>query len=459
MRQRAGNQAAGGETPLRRFGRPGCPQTFPQALSPRARLAQDKVMRKSVIAGFAALAMGLGAVTFAGPGNAAPPSSAHIRGQIIVKFYDDGARASVLRSHGLGEGPGIGSTGARLISVPAGRELQLVDALNRNPAVAYAEADHVVTVADHTPNADYFPRQYALQNTGQSFTSTSGGVTVAAGTVDADVDAVEAWDFATGTGIKVAVLDTGVATDNPDIAGKVAKRANFSTAPTGEDNYGHGTHVAGIIAAVKDGSGVSGVCPGCSILDGKVLNDSGSGSTSGIVSGIDWALDNGAHVINMSLGQRVSSRALEAAVKDAWARGAVIVAAAGNGGTQAKIYPGAYPSVIAVAATDNKDAKASFSTYGKWVDVAAPGVSVYSTFPNHDFYLGTQYGRAHGYDIASGTSMASPIVAGVAALVWDKFPAPTNASVRERIEATAERIPGTGVYWAKGRVNAFEAVR
>jgi thermitase len=161
----------------------------------------------------------------------------------------------------------------------------------------------------------------------------------------------------------------------------------------------------------------------------------------------------------MSLGQRVSSRALEAAVKDAWARGAVIVAAAGNGGTQAKFYPGAYPNVIAVAATDNNDAKASFSTYGKWVDVAAPGVSLYSTFPNHDFYLGTQNGRAQGYDIASGTSMASPVVAGVAALAWSKLAAPSNASVREKVEATAEPIPGTGPYWAHGRVNALEAVR
>lgn len=439
------------------IGCPGYPHTFPQALSPRAHVAQDISMRNSVIAGFAALAMGLGPVIFAGPGNAAPQPSSHVRGQIIVKFHDDGDGPSVLRSHGLSEGPGIGSTGARLISVPAGRELQLIGALTRNPAVEYAEPDQVVTVADHTPKLDYFPQQYALQNSGQSFTSTSG-VVVAAGTPDADVDAVEAWNVVTGTGVKVAVLDTGVATDNDDIAGKVVGRANFSTAATSEDNYGHGTHVAGIIAAVKDGLGVSGVCPDCSILDGKVLNDSGSGSTSGIVNGIDWALDNGAQVINMSLGQRVSSRALEAAVKDAWGRGAVIVAAAGNGGTQAKIYPGAYPNVIAVAATDNNDAKASFSTYGKWVDVAAPGVSVYSTFPNHDFYLGSQYGRAHGFDVASGTSMASPVVAGVAALVWDKLAAPSNASVRKKIEATAERIPGTGTYWANGRVNAYGAV-
>jgi lambda repressor-like predicted transcriptional regulator len=171
------------------------------------------------------------------------------------------------------------------------------------------------------------------------------------------VDAVEAWDVTTGDGIKVAVLDTGVATDNEDIAANVVLHANFSTAATGQDNYGHGTHVAGIIAAIKDTEGVSGVCPDCSILDGKVLNDDGSGSTSAIANGINWAVANGAKVINMSLGQRVSSRALEAAVNNAWNKGVVIVAAAGNAGTQAPIYPGAYPNVIAVAATDNNDAK------------------------------------------------------------------------------------------------------
>jgi thermitase len=194
-------------------------------------------------------------------------------------------------------------------------------------------------------------------------------------------------------------------------------------------------------------------------LDAKVLNDKGSGSTSSITKGISWAVANHAKVINMSLGQRVSSRTLEAAVNEAWSKNVVIVAAAGNGGTQSKIYPGAYPNVIAVAATDNNDLKASFSTHGRWVDVAAPGVSVYSTFPNHPFVLGTQNGRSQGYDVASGTSMASPIVAGVAALVWSKPGAGDNVSVRAKVELTADPIQGTGSYWAHGRVNANNALK
>jgi thermitase len=412
-------------------------------------------MKKIIVASFAAVIMGFGGITLAAPSNAATQSSP-ITGQIMVKFRDSRAAAGVLRQHGLSEGPGIGSTGAQLIKVPAGKESQLIEALSRNPAVEYAEPDELVTAAT---DDEYFPRQYALQNNGQSFTNTAGNLSVAGGVADADVDAVEAWNVTTGGGTKVAIIDSGVASDNPDIAPKVVARANFSDAATGEDNYGHGTHIAGIVAATANNTiGVAGVCPNCTILDAKVLNDSGSGSTSRIANGINWAVSNGAKVINMSLGQRVSSRTLETAVNNAWNQGAVIVAAAGNAGTQAKIYPGAYPNVIAVAATDNTDAKASFSTYGaKWVDVAAPGVNVYSTFPNHPFYLGTENGRSQGYDVGSGTSMASPIVAAAAALAWSSHTGSTNTSVRANVESTADKIPGTGTYWAYGRVNACKA--
>ncbi|MGN7253434.1 S8 family serine peptidase [Arthrobacter sp. SAFR-014] len=415
-------------------------------------------MKNVVIASLAAVVVGFGAITVAVPSNAATEPQ-QIPGQIIVKFRDSGAAPGLLRQNGVSDGVGIGSTGAHLVKVPAGKESQLIESLNRNPAVEYAEPDQLVTAAVDEPDPDYFPRQYALHNEGQSFTSTNNTVTVAGGTADADVDAVEAWDVTTGEGIKVAVLDTGVATDNDDIAAKVVLRANFSTAATGEDNYGHGTHVAGIIAATKDAEGVSGVCPDCSILDGKVIDDSGSGSTSSIVNGINWAVENGARVINMSLGQRVPSLALEDAVNNAWNKGVVIVAAAGNAGTQAPMYPAAYPNVIAVAATDNNDAKASFSTYGGWVDVAAPGVDVYSTFPKHPFTIGTQSGREMGYDIASGTSMASPMVAGVAALVWSTPAGTANTSVRATVESTADAaVTGTGTYWTHGRVNACKAV-
>ncbi|CAN7258701.1 S8 family serine peptidase [Arthrobacter sp. LjRoot14] len=413
-------------------------------------------MKRIAIASFAALVMVFGTITLALPSTAAAEPSP-VAGQIMVKFRDPRAAAGALRQHGLSEGPGIGSTGAQLIKVPAGKELQLIDALSRNPAVEYAEPDELVTAAT---SDEYFPRQYALQNNGQSFTNTAGTLSVAGGAADADVDAVEAWAVTTGTGIKVAVLDSGVASDNPDINPKVVARANYSNAATNEDNYGHGTHVAGIVAATANNTmGVAGVCPGCTILAGKVLNDSGVGSSSGLANGINWAVSNGAKVINMSIGVR-ASRTLEAAVNNAWSKGVVLVAAAGNGGNQNKIYPGAYANVIAVAATDNTDAKASFSTYGaSWVDVAAPGVNVYSTFPNHSFVLGTQNNRSFGYDVGNGTSMSSPIVAATAALAWSSHPGATQTSVRANVESTADKISGTGTYWAHGRVNADRAVR
>lgn len=423
-------------------------------------------MKKLIVASFAATMMSLAGITFAAPSSAAAESSPNA-GQIMVKFRDNSAASGVLRQHGLSEGPDIGSTGARTIKVPAGREAQFLDALSRNPAVEYAEPDVLVTA---TSDDEFFPRQYALQNHKQSFTNTLGDMTVLPGDEDADVDAVEAWGVATGatarSRIKVAIIDSGVAIDHDDISPQVVARANFSDKeirpghPEDYDVYGHGTHVAGIVAAIADNSiGVAGVCPDCSIMDVKVLNDAGTGSSSDIAKGIDWAVANGAQVINMSLGQRVSSRTLEAAVNNAWKRGVVIVAAAGNAGTQAKIYPGAYSNVISVAATDNNDAKAPFSTFGRWVDVAAPGVNVYSTFPNHGFVLQNHDPRrSPGYDVASGTSMASPIVAAVAALVWSKDATADNETVRSQVENTADEIHGTGTYWTHGRVNACRAV-
>jgi thermitase len=411
-------------------------------------------MKKVVIASVAAVLLGFGAVTAAGPGNAATePQQA--TSQIIVKFRDSGAAAGVLRQQGLSEGAGIGSTGAHVIKVPVGHESSLIAALSRNPAVEYAEPDEVVTA---TTSDTYFPRQYALQNTGQSFTNTKGDISVTGSKADADVDAVEAWTFASGNGIKVAVLDSGVDLDHPDINPKVVLRANFSGAATNEDKYGHGTHVAGIVAASHNSFGVAGVCPGCTILAGKVLDDRGIGSSSGLANGINWAVSNGAQVINMSIGVR-ASRTLETAINNAWSKGVVLVAAAGNGGNQTKIYPAGYPNVIAVAATDNKDAKASFSTYGaSWVDIAAPGVNVYSTFPNQDFVLREPNNRSLSYDVGNGTSMSSPIVAATVALAWSKNPGATNQTIRDTVEDTADKISGTGTFWDNGRVNACRAV-
>ncbi len=190
-------------------------------------------------------------------------------------------------------------------------------------------------------------------------------------------------------------------------------------------------------------------------MNGKVLNDSGSGAYSWVANGIIWAADNDAKVINMSLGGSRKSRTLENAVNYAWKKEVVVVAAAGNSANPSKTYPAAYTNAIAVAATNNKDQKASFSSYGaKWVDVAAPGENIFSTFPNHPYKIN----KSLGYDFGSGTSMATPMTSAVAALIWSTPYGNSASQVRTRLESTADKITGTGTYWSAGRVNAANAV-
>ena len=146
---------------------------------------------------------------------------------------------------------------------------------------------------------------------------------------------------------------------------------------------------------------------------------------------------------------------MENAVNYAWNKGVVLACAGGNDGNTRPTYPAKYDRCIAVAATDANDRKASFSSYGiKWMDVAAPGVEIYSTFPNHPYALN----KAPGYDYGNGTSMSAPHVAGLAALLWSTSYGTSNQAVRQRIESTADRVAGTGSYWVYGRINACKAV-
>lgn len=303
-----------------------------------------------------------------------------------------------------------------------------IASLQQDTHLSIAEQDSVMS-AFFTPNDEYFKDEYGLNNSN-----------------DADVDMPEAWDVTQGNGITVAILDTGIDRSHPDLSSKVTLTQNFTTDATVDDNHGHGTHTAGTVAAITNNtSGVAGGCPGCRLIIGKVLGTGGKGNISWISQGIVWATDNGAKVISMSLGGPKTSQVLQDAVDYAWSHNVVVVAAAGNDGTSNKNYPGAIDNAIAVAATDSNDKKASFSNYGSWVDVAAPGVKIMSTYPK-------------GYKYLSGTSMATPLVAATAALVWDSQYGGSAANVRSRIESTADKISGTGSSWIYGRVNAALAV-
>ncbi len=383
-----------------------------------------------------------------------------VPGQVLVKFKDNTPQAVVVTELKRQNGKvadQINGIGTLVVNVPDQALDKVIEALSKNPHVEYAEANYIATALDFpadAPNDTYYANnQWGLENTGQTISGQTG-------VADADIDAQIAWSTTTGTSasgaIKVAVLDTGIDASHPDLSTKIDIAKDFTGSATSTDDiYGHGTHVGGIVAAItNNATGVAGTCPDCRLLNGKVLNDSGSGAYSWIASGITWATQNGAKVINMSLGGSSKSSTLESAVKYAWNNGVVVVAAAGNSNNPSKTYPGAYVNAIAVAATDNKDKKASFSSYGSWVDVAAPGVNIFSTFPTHPYKIN----KSLGYDFGSGTSMATPMVAATAALIWSTPYGTTNTSVRSHLESTADKIPGTGNYWSSGRINAGKAV-
>ena len=360
----------------------------------------------------------------------------HAPDRILVKFQPgtpDEAKANVHQRLGgrvIGVIPGID---VAVVSVSQNQAAEKARAYGREKNVEFAEPDYIAK-AILTPDDPNFGYQWGMTK----------------------IQAPQAWDVTTGSSnVKIAILDTGIDQDHPDLSSKIAANKNFTTSSTVDDLYGHGTHCAGIAAAITNNSiGVAGVGFNTSLMNGKVLDDKGSGYYSWIASGITWATNNGAKVISMSLGGSSGSSTLENAVNYAWNNGVVVVAAAGNNGNTAPSYPAYYANCIAVAATDQTDAKASFSTYGSWVDVAAPGVSIYSTLPNHSNSIGTV-----NYGYLSGTSMATPHVAGLAALVWSTTSYGTsNTSVRSRIQSTADKIAGTGTYWQYGRINAYTAV-
>ena len=259
------------------------------------------------------------------------------------------------------------------------------------------------------------------------------------------INTYDAWDITKGSSnIAIAVVDTGIQQDHPDLDSKVLAGYDFVEGDTSpDDSVGHGTHVAGIAAAETDNNSFgAGACPLCTILPVRVIEDR-RGKLSDVVAGITYAADNGAQVINLSLGG-VKSVALEDAVDYAWQKGAFLSCAAGNNGKNNLFYPAAYNHCFSVAATDQNDAWASFSNYGTWVDIAAPGASIYSTLTNND------------YGSLIGTSMATPHVAGIAGLLSSQ--GLTNNQIRIRLCLTADDIVGTGTYWQCGRLNAYRAV-
>ncbi|MFH0749930.1 MAG: S8 family peptidase [Candidatus Gottesmanbacteria bacterium] len=381
----------------------------------------------------------------------------HVPGQILVKFKENTSQEEInrqLNGHRASVKEKIEKLGVLVLRVPEVAQDQVLTALSKNTHVEFAEFDYLAETFT-IPNDPDFGNQWGLENIGQTIQGVPG-------IIDVDIDASTAWNITQG-GVKVAILDTGIDQYHEDLDSQIVVNKDFTGSTSGyNDIYGHGTHVSGIVAArTNNGMGGAGVCPNCQLMNGKVLNDSASGAYSWIASGITWATDNGAKVINMSLGGSTPSKTLESAVNYAWNNGVVVVAAAGNSGNTSKTYPAAYVNAIAVAATDNQDKKATFSEYGSWVDVAAPGVHIYSTW-NDETSTSAPYPVCYSptqcYKYASGTSMSTPMTTGVVALIWSTGKYTTASEVRSRLELTADKITGTGTYWLAGRINAGNAV-
>ena len=317
---------------------------------------------------------------------------------------------------------------AIIVRLPQANSENFICSVNRYLKPTYIE-HNVVYKACFVPNDQYWSLQWGPRK----------------------IEAEYAWNITVGnSSILVAIVDTGIDWNHPDLSANYVPLGydwvNDDSDPN--DDNGHGTHVAGIVAAVINNSiGVAGLSQ-VRIMAEKALNASGYGNAYDLAEAITHAVDEGAKIIVMSWGSNLSSIILHNAIKYAYRAGALLVAAAGNDATSEETYPAAWSEVIAVSATDKNDNLASFSNFGDWIELAAPGVDIFSTIPDDT------------YAYMSGTSMAAPFVAGVAALAWSVYPELTRDELRDHLHVTADDLGDEGfdIYFGYGRVNAKKAV-
>jgi thermitase len=384
--------------------------------------------------------------------------------RVLVRFKPDVTNAyaeDLLRSYGFSSVRLIPRIGVYSVRTSPGVSVaETLAMLRRNGDIEQARPDYRTRLAD-TPNDPFFVRyQYNLHNRGGALDIGDIQLQTTAGD---DIKATPAWDAAKGDpDVVIAILDSGVDRTHPDLAAKVISPgrdfANDDEDAT-DDNW-HGTHVAGIAAADTDNAqGIAGVAWNCKILPVKVTGADGTGFYSWIIDGIIWATDQGAEVINLSMGGDFDDPFLEDACKYAFDRGVVVVASAGNDFGGPVLYPAAYDSyVLAVAATDYNDRPADFSNSGPQVDVAAPGVYILGPAPQ--WYVGETY---LPYVFASGTSQAAPQVSGLAALIKSLKPELRPADIMKIIRYTADDVNasvdrGLDDHIGYGRINMERAL-
>ena len=345
--------------------------------------------------------------------------------RVLVKFMDSASaldRTDAVSQLGATDIGTVRDLDVHVLHVPTGAVDNVVAALSHRADVEYAEAD-ATTQAAITPTDPSWGAEWGM----------------------AKVNAPAAWDKTTGSSaVTIAILDTGVKYDHADLQNRFVAGYDFvnnDADPT--DDQGHGTAAAGVAGATaNNGVGMAGSCWTCKLMPVKVLDASGGGDYVDLVNGITWATDHGASVISMSLAGSADSSTLHSAVQYARNHGVVLVAAAGNSGVNSLSYPAAYAEVLGVAGTQSDDTLYSWSNYGSWAKVAAPGCD-YTTL------------ISGGYGSFCGTSAATPLVAGIAGLARSLQPTATPAQVEAALESSAVKI-GTTV--ACGRVDAAAAL-
>ena len=370
-----------------------------------------------------------------------------VAGEVVVKFHDPDAASRVAQARGLAVVAALGVPARGMPSVlsTAGRPVdQVLGELRADPNVEYAEPSYLVQVVNAGVVA-----------------AVSVNDPMTAGQYSLDQMRVrDAWSLEKGGSGVVAVLDTGVQANHPDLSGRVLTGYDFVNDDTNAaDDNGHGTWVAGIIAAKpNDGYGIAGISWSDRILPVKIMTREGTGSTSDLISGIRWAADHGATVINMSVGGFPYSQGVQDAITYAWNKGVVLVGAAGNNNRDEKFYPASMANVVSVSATQVNDEFSHWSSYGDAVDVSAPGSSVQTTNCTVCTYADHNTWGSHTY--ISGTSFATPNVAGVVALIRARNPSWTPKQVVDRLFSTVDDrgFAGWDKRYGRGRVNAYRAL-
>lgn len=393
----------------------------------------------------------------------------YIPNQVIIKF-NSGVQAAEIQALQQSLGATVVGTTTNLgIQLWELRNLttdQAIVSASNDSRIEYIEPNWIVSTNATIPNDPSFNNLWGLNNTGQT-----------GGTLDADIDAPQAWDTQTGKQVLVGVIDTGVDYNHPDLTDNIWTNPG-EIAGDGIDNdgngyvddihgwdfvnndgnpfddNGHGTHVSGTIAGTGNNStGVTGVSWSADIMGLKFLDASGSGNTFNAVKAVEYATKMGVDLTNNSWGGGGYSQALYDAIAAAGTAGQLFIAAAGNSASNTDVnisYPAGYNlnNIISVAATDHNDALAGFSNYGVTsVDLGAPGAGIYSTLPNNT------------YGTYSGTSMATPHVAGVASLIWSQYPGLTATQVKDKILGSVDPIAALdGKTVTGGRLNAFKAL-